>query len=270
MRVALKIAYEGRAFFGHQRQPDVRTVEGECIAALRSAKVIEDAAHARFRSASRTDRGVSALGNVIAFDTTLVGDAALGAFNGKARDVWAWAVAEVPDTFNPRHAVERWYRYHLFESLPEERLREAARLFVGLHDLRWFSPDRPETPLPIGRVDVSREGSRMVVDVRARSFRRNLVRRIVSAMCRYARDEVRIEDIAAALEGVRHDFGTVPPDPLFLMEIRYDVAFRVRLKPKVLQEWAAMRDELELRTRFLEGLEDAVRRMPAVSPNPSD
>lgn len=260
MRVALKIAYEGRSFFGHQRQPDVRTVEGECIAALRSAKIIVDATDARFRSASRTDRGVSALGNVIAFDASLPPAAVLGAFNGKARDVWAWAAAAVPDAFNPRHAEERWYRYHLFEPLPRDRLKEAAALFVGAHDFRWFSPDRPLAPLVMNAVDVTATARQTVIDVRARSFRRNLVRRIVAAMCAYAREEVRRTDLEAALRGDRHDFGSVPPEPLFLMEVRYDVAFRVLLKPKVLEEWAALRKDLELRERFLRGLEETVDR----------
>src|SRR5438309_11911652 len=79
MRVALKIAYDGRAFFGHQRQPDRRTVEGECITALRSAKIMRDPTEAFFRSASRTDRGVSAVGNVIAFEASLGPDAVLAA-----------------------------------------------------------------------------------------------------------------------------------------------------------------------------------------------
>src|SRR5256886_6833422 len=81
MRIALKIAYDGRAFFGHQRQPDRRTVEGECITALRSAKIMRDPTEAFFRSASRTDRGVSAVGNVIAFEASLGPDAVLAAFN---------------------------------------------------------------------------------------------------------------------------------------------------------------------------------------------
>ena len=71
MRVALKIAYDGGAFFGHQRQPDRRTVEGECLAALRAGKILQNPRESFFRSASRTDRGVSAVGNVIAFDAAL-------------------------------------------------------------------------------------------------------------------------------------------------------------------------------------------------------
>src|SRR5689334_9659106 len=129
MRVALKIAYDGRAFFGHQRQPDARTVEGECLVALRAAKMIRDPGDSFFRSASRTDRGVSAVGNVIAFNTPFPLDAVIGAFNDRARDVWAWAVASVPDAFQPRHALERWYRYGLPDGLDLSLVREAAGLF---------------------------------------------------------------------------------------------------------------------------------------------
>lgn len=269
MRVALRIAYEGRSFFGHQRQPNLRTVEGECIAALRSAKIIAGPSEARFRSASRTDRGVSALGNVIAFDASLAPAAVLGAFNGKAHDVWAWAATEVPDAFNPRHAVERWYRYHLSERLSTERLEEAATLFVGPHDFRWFSPDRPLAPLTLNAVCVTETGPRTVIDVRAQSFRRNLVRRIVAAMCAYARQEVPRADLEAALRGERYDFGSVQPEPLFLMEVRYDFGFQVLLKPKVLEDWAAMRRDLELRERFLRGLEESVDRAAGASPDRS-
>src|SRR5437879_11855627 len=71
MRIALKIAYDGRSVFGYQRQPERRTVEGECIAALRSAKIIRDPKEAFFRSAWRTDRDVSAVGKVMACNTSI-------------------------------------------------------------------------------------------------------------------------------------------------------------------------------------------------------
>ena len=117
MRVALRIAYDGRAFFGHQRQPDARTVEGECIAALRAAKILSDPGRAFFRSASRTDRGVSALGNVIAFDADLRPEAVLGAFNDKARGVWAWAYAAVAHTFLTRARPAAGLRKRMISSL---------------------------------------------------------------------------------------------------------------------------------------------------------
>ena len=254
MRVALRIAYDGRLFYGHQRQPDAPTVEGECLAALRACKIVTDPRKAFFRSASRTDRGVSALGNVIAFHTTLPPEAALGAFNGKARGVWAWACAAVPEDFHPRHAEERWYRYHLLEPVPLDLLRRAAALFPGEHDFRWFTSDPPTGPFALRGVDASEDDGLTVLDVRARSFRRGMVRRIVAAIVGHARGEVPLAEIRAALQGERRDFGMVPPEGLVLMGVRYAFPFTTVLKPKVLDEWRQWHADLTLRSRFLSDL----------------
>lgn len=251
MRVALKIAYEGRSFYGHQRQPDARTVEGECIAALRRARLLTDPQSAFFRSASRTDRGVSAVGNVIAFNAALRPEAVVGAFNGKARDVWAWAFAAVPESFHPRHARERWYRYHLLEPPPMGRLRDAGRLFEGEHDFRWFTSDPPASPMALREVEVQAEPGLVTIDVRARSFRRGMVRRIVAAMVSCASGDIEAGDIQAALEGERHDFGLAPAEPLVLMDVAYDIPFHSLVKPKVLDEWTRLGTDLVLRSRWM-------------------
>ena len=262
VRLAFKIAYDGRPFYGHQRQPDARTVEGECLHALRAARIVRDPQEAFFRSASRTDRGVSAVGNVIAFNSSLAADAALGAFNDKARDVWAWAVAEVPLSFHPRHARERWYRYHLYDPYPIEGLRQAGRLFEGEHDLRSFTSDPPRGLHTLRSVTVGRKGAAILVDVRAPSFRRGMVRRMVAAMVGVARGRVSLEELRTALAGVRGDFGTMPPEPLFLMDVDYDFPFRTAPKPKVLSEWRATVARTDLRVRFLEALGAAFGSTP--------
>lgn len=259
MRVALKIAYDGRAFYGHQRQPDARTVEGECLLALRAAKVIRDAKDAFFRSASRTDRGVSAVGNVIAFNTTFRPEDVVGAFNDRARDVWTWATAAVTDSFHPRHAVQRWYRYHLFSNVSLSKLRDAAALFVGAHDFRSFTSDPGVGLLEIDRIEVSPDGVATLLDLYARSFRRAMVRRIVAAMLGLAKAEVNEAEVREALGGARRDFGIVGPELLFLMDVRYPFAMRVLLKPKVLEEWRNRRILTELRARFDRALQDVVR-----------
>lgn len=260
MRLALKIAYDGRAFYGHQRQPDARTVEGECLSSLRAAKILRNPGDAFFRSASRTDRGVSAVGNVIAFNTTFEPDAAVGAFNDRVRDVWAWAVAVVPDGFHPRHAVERWYRYHLFEPLPISALREAAGAFVGEHDFRWFTSDPSPGRLSIRQIEVSREEDLTCVDVRAPGFRRAMVRRIVAALVAHARGEADLDAIRAALQGHRHDFGAARPEPLFLMDVSYGFPFRAVLKPKVAADWRGVFEGASLRLLLVRALREASSR----------
>lgn len=257
MRVALKIAYDGRAFFGHQRQPDRRTVEGECLAALRGARILRDPKEAFFRSASRTDRGVSAVGNVIAFDTSLRPDAVVGAFDDKARDVWAWAAAPVPDGFHPRHAVQRWYRYVLLDPVPEDRLQEAGRLFEGTHDFGSFCSEPLADPFTLDRVTVARREAATLIDVRARSFRRGMVRRIVAGMLAVARGEASGEELRSVLAGEERDFGSVPPEPLVLMDVMYDFEFRTVRKPKILEEWSRLRADHLLGLGFLSELQQA-------------
>ncbi len=259
MRVALKIAYDGRAFYGHQRQPYARTVEGECLRALRSAAILRDTRESFFRSASRTDRGVSAVGNVIAFNASFSPEAVVGAFNDRARDVWAWAVASVPNDFHPRHAVERWYRYYLADDVPLPLLREAAAWFPRSHDFRSFTSDPPRGPFSISSIDVSRETETVLVDVRAPSFRRGMVRRIIAAMISYASQECSADDIRAALRGTKRDFGVAPPEPLVLMDVRYDLPFRVLLKPKVRDEWRAIAHEVLLRKYLVDAWTIAAR-----------
>ncbi len=63
MKIALKLAYLGDSYYGFQRQPDLVTVDSEVSAALRRIGVI----NGDFCYAGRTDRGVSALGQVIDF-----------------------------------------------------------------------------------------------------------------------------------------------------------------------------------------------------------
>ena len=59
--VYLKVAYNGKEFHGSQHQPNVRTVEGDILKALgnEGIKVIS------YGFISRTDKGVSALSNIL-------------------------------------------------------------------------------------------------------------------------------------------------------------------------------------------------------------
>jgi tRNA pseudouridine38-40 synthase len=139
-RVALKFAYDGKKFAGYARQPNYLTVEGELIKALIKIKAVKDPRLAQFQSASRTDKGVSALGNVCAFNTDFSSDALCGAINSKLKDIWAWGKVRVASDFSPRWAISRTYIYFLPKNnLNLEPMEAATTNFVGEHDFRNFS-----------------------------------------------------------------------------------------------------------------------------------
>ncbi len=217
----LKFAYDGTKFFGYQRQKDLPTVEGSILQVLKEYNIAT-----KLRSASRTDRGVSALGNVIWISTEKDARDVIGILNSNLEYIFfhSFALQDI----NPRHAELRWYRYHMLRGDYDiARLKEAARIFVGKHDFRNFTRARKNTVLEIKDIKVKEEGDFIFIDFYARNYLWNLIRRIVAAMQRYALGTEFGEEVF----GRKINFGLAPPEPLILMDIVYPFQFqRVKMK----------------------------------------
>jgi tRNA pseudouridine38-40 synthase len=225
MRYALKYGYNGRGFSGYARQPDLRTVEGEIIESLEKTQIIIDLDGSRFQSASRTDKGVSARGNVIALSTEFRKEEILGALNAHLKYIRFYGLAEVDKEFNPRHARQRWYRYILFdEEIDDEKIREAAKLFVGEHDFSNFARVEGKVPIrTIEEIEITKEQNMLILDFRTQSFLWHMVRRIVKAMVDAAKGVITLEHITKAFDpSQKMDLGIAPPEPLILMDVQYD------------------------------------------------
>ena len=142
---AYRIAYDGRPFRGFQRQPDVPTVEDAVFDALRDLGVFAGDAPPGYAAAGRTDAGVSAVAQTVAFEAPEWLSPA--AFNGELpASVRAWARADAPDGFHATHdAVAREYVYHLhaLEADPG-RARAALDALAGEHDFHNLTPATPE------------------------------------------------------------------------------------------------------------------------------
>ncbi len=227
MRLALKFGYDGTRFHGYQRQRGLRTVEGEVLRALGELGAFRDLRSARFASASRTDAGVSAVGNVVALDTDFRTPGLVRALNSRLEDIWFWAFAEAPPSFNPRHALQRWYRYYLprDDGLDLRRMRDAARLLEGRHDFRAFSRARGDTIRVLTSVAITPSGPWILLDFRGEAFLWNMVRRLVSALEKVGRGQLDVATVEAALRGRAGDFGLAPAWGLVLMEVTHELAF---------------------------------------------
>jgi tRNA pseudouridine38-40 synthase len=157
--IALRIAYDGTDFHGFARHPELRTVQGEIEAAL--ARLYKTPV--QVRGASRTDAGVHALGQLVAFDPpfAIPLDGLLSALAGELRsDVSAsaaWEQAGVDGgRLEPRfHNDGKHYRYrirnararnplsaryewHVRRALDVDAMRAAASDLVGTHDFAGF------------------------------------------------------------------------------------------------------------------------------------
>lgn len=227
-RVAVKIAYLGDGFSGSQIQPasrNLRTVQGEILEKLLLIdRVPEDMIDLRF--ASRTDAGVSALGNVAVFYTEFADNfTLLRAINAVSDGVYYTGIADVSDSFNPRVAAKRRYRYcHPSLGLDRDTFTEAAKLFEGHHDFRRFAKNEKgrSTVMAIDSVDVSFEGDVVYVDFQADFFLWNMIRRIMAAVIQAGRGMTDCEDLKRKLAGEAGTFGLAKPDGLVLTDVVYD------------------------------------------------
>ncbi len=227
-RVAVRIAYNGKGFSGSQRQPGLRTVEGEVLRALEAVMPRMEGAF-ELKAASRTDAGVSAAGNVIAFRSAMRdGAELLRALNAVSGDVHFLAVAELPEERNIRHAASRRYRYFLpKEGIDIEAARACAPLFEGEHDFRRFCRDEGKgTVTIIDSINVSDECDMLVIEFIAPRFLWNMVRRIVAAIAAVAEGARTMSELERALQGEDLQFGLAPAENLVLMDVEYhDLAF---------------------------------------------
>ena len=226
MKIALKLAYLGDNYYGFQRQPDLVTVDSEIREALAQIGVI----HGDFCYAGRTDRGVSALGQVIDFwiDGENANLARPRCINGRLpRDIWAWAWAVAPLGFSARwNALWREYRYLLWhEGLDMEKMRSAAEMLKGLHNFRNFSSCKEGTVKEIQKLEITEESGFELVtfDIRANGFLWNMVRKIVQALETIGSGEKDLEWIEELLNPeLNYGAPAAPAEGLILMDVGYD------------------------------------------------
>jgi tRNA pseudouridine38-40 synthase len=198
-RFRATVEYDGTEFAGFQAQPKARTVQGELEAALAR---LTGGTRQPVQGAGRTDAGVHAAGQVIAFTYpgSLSVEALTDAFNGTLPpDVAIRDLRRVAEGFNPRYAARyREYRYSIWNG-PRSPLRErtalwvrseldvtamarAATAFEGRHDFRAFGGADPQPVRTVQRIRVRRTGAEIAIDVRADAFLRGMVRRIVAVL----------------------------------------------------------------------------------------
>lgn len=206
LRTFLKVAYDGSEFHGFQIQPNILTVEGKIKAAVSEMAVYDPSVKYSGR-ASRTDRGVSALANVVAIDSDKEISPSL--FNGFLSEpaIRAWASATVSKDLNPRHARSKKYAYFwprrsamTDRSLHElSALQQRAKVFVGQHDFQWFSKtDERCSKRSVDCVSVSETPVHWILSVQASSFIWQQVRRMANAL--FNRSDLSTEHIALLLE----------------------------------------------------------------------
>jgi len=243
VRYKVILAYDGTDFQGFQRQAKARTVQTVVEAALRSIGWEGKAVLA----AGRTDTGVHASGQVIAFDldwahSTQELQRAINAH--LPSDVVVRFVRQVSVDFHPRYAAQaRRYQYRIFcdevrQPLQERYawrvwpevstalLQQLSKRLIGTHDFAAFgSPPRVggSTVRNITSAIWLDDGPELVFEIIGNAFLYRMVRRLVSFQVEVAQGKMAQGELDRFLvDWVKIPVrGTAPAHGLTLVEVIY-------------------------------------------------
>lgn len=226
VRYRAMVAYDGTRYYGFQRQAgDTPTIQGRIETAL--ARVTRQSI--TLHGAGRTDSGVHATGQVVAFDAV---------WRHTTPDLWRAVNANLPDDiafqsleqaeagFHPRFdARSRVYEYMLFiapvrqpllnntawhvranRPLDVDAMQQAATLLLGTHDFATFGKP-PQGDNSVRTVMQSSfallattvpEGRLLRYTIEANAFLYRMVRRVVGALVHVGSGQLALADFEAA------------------------------------------------------------------------
>ena len=242
-KIKLTVQYDGSRYHGWQIQPDRKTIQGELVEALSNLVGVRTYVH----GASRTDAGVSALGQVGLFeiDSPIPTENFADAINDRLPpDIVVTSAEEAPRGFDLFGSVKsKLYRYTIYTGRYRPVLRlnqcwhipkifnvsamnQAAQLLVGTKDFKSFASaaDRRESSVrTIFRCDVTAEDKWIYVNVEGDGFLYNMVRNIVGTLVEVGTGRWKPEKMNEILEAKdRNAAGRLaPPAGLCLMWIQY-------------------------------------------------
>ena len=243
VRYQVTLSYDGTDFAGYQRQAKKRTVQGE----VENVLIKLGWTAISTLAAGRTDTGVHASGQVIAFDLEWQHSAQqlVSALNANLPDdISVKDACVVESTFHPRYSARsREYCYRLLQDTTrnplEERyawrlqqkveisvLAKCAAAIVGEHDFAAYgTPPRPgsSTIRYITRSEWQMDGNRLIYLIRGNAFLYHMVRRLVFLQVEAATGKIEWSSWLQNFEaGVPEHPGIAPARGLELAHVSYD------------------------------------------------
>ncbi len=246
MKYKLVIAYDGTAYSGWQIQNNAVSIQS----------LLEEALATILRSptpvvaSGRTDAGVHARAQVAHFTSEVAPDLKRLhlSLNGiLPDDIRILSVEEASPDFHARYsAVSKEYHYHLhlekttnpfkrlyayhdYSPLDLEKMKEAARYFIGTHDFTTFANEASKgsaakNPVrTITRLDICHEPGGIRLEFEGDGFLYKMVRNITGTLLDVARGKIAVESIPQLFEAKDRSLAppAAPSRGLFLVKVNY-------------------------------------------------
>lgn len=239
VKYLIKVAYDGSKFYGFQRlneEPSVQKFLETTLTKINKKEVT-------VKGAGRTDRGVHALGQCVAFDLDInISTHGLKkALNSMLEPyVYVTEVREVSKDFSVRYDVDKKiykYRINLGEynpiiadyifqcqyKLDINKMKDVAQLFLGVHDFHNFvSGERDDYTSIVYDIDFVINDGILDIIFQGKSFYRYMVRNLVGAMIEVGRGKIDISYVEKMLTTKENmTIFTAPACGLYLESVKY-------------------------------------------------
>lgn len=253
MKFKIYLEYAGANYSGWQKQPNekaVKTVQGTLIKAIEAVfkknkglnKFID------LQGSGRTDAGVHAIEQVAHLDceTMLAPEILKIKINDELpSDINILEIEKATKNFHARHdaksrrylyviskrrtAFEKRYVWWIKDRLDVKKMKQAAELFIGMHDFKNFSEKSPEdksTKCLVESLEITDDQMKIYIRIKASHFLWKMVRRIVGTLGEAGRGNITPNEIALLLSGkssgkLNPAEYTAPPSGLFLEKVEY-------------------------------------------------
>lgn len=242
--IKLTIEYDGKEYNGWQKQPNKLNIQGEIERAISSIT----GENVDLTASGRTDAGVHSLGQVANFKTEskLPIEKMAIAINSQVKNsIRIIKAEEVADRFHSRYnckqktyryvinnspygsAIYRNMEYHMPIRLDLNKMKDAAKYFIGEHDFTAFRASGTSSKSSVRTIynaEVKQEGSRIIIELTGNGFLYNMVRIISGTLLDVGLGKIDAEEISSIIASKdRTKAGkTLPPQGLFLVNVKYD------------------------------------------------
>lgn len=242
-RIKLIIEYDGSNYHGFQRQINAHTIQAEIEQGI--SKLTGE--NITIISAGRTDTGVHALGQVVAFDT----DSRI------PFDRWSLALNSVlppdirvikselaPADFHPRYdAISKIYNYKIYrkeqgktifrnyalcmtEPLNIPAMQEACKLIEGTHNFKSFCASGSSVKnfeRTVKSCTLTEEWPFVNLEIEANGFLYNMVRIIMGTLLEIGQNNLKPDSITHIIKAENRAAAgpTAPPQGLYMVEVKY-------------------------------------------------
>ncbi len=243
--IKLIIEYDGKEFNGWQKQPNKLNIQGTIEQAIKLVTGEE----VDLTASGRTDAGVHAFGQVANFKTNAnipIEKVAIALNSNLKKSIRIISAEEVDERFHSRLSCKRkTYRYvinnsefssaiyrnletHIPQKLNVEKMKEAAKYFEGEHDFKAFKASGTSSKSSVRTIYkaevIDAPNNRIYIELTGSGFLYNMVRIISGTLVDVGTEKIKPEDIKNIIESKDRTLAgkTLPPNGLFLMDVKYD------------------------------------------------